>query len=410
MGQTAILWLSLNIFSILVLAFYSMLEMACVSFNKVRLQYYVSKNIKQAIWLNYLLQNPSRLFGTTLIGVNIAMFTGSECARQFYSSLGIDPDWAPLTQVIVVVIFGELAPMFAARRYPEHVAMLGVPLIYLSAKIMTPLLWVLGWISQLCNLIIGGEELHNDIFLTQEELQKILEEQDEDYRGEHNDLNTIAANIFDSRKKVARDIMQPINTVPNVQVNSTVGMVRSLLGNSSANYVITYHRDMNHVVGIALPRDLLRAPDNRKIRDYTKSPWFVTEMMVVGQILNQFRNNNQSVAIILNSEGHAVGSINLDDIMVEIIGKTEFRAPSVNMNKRVKIDRTFPGDFKVGEFNNMFKTVLDENEEFTLAELMEEKLGHQPTEGENVVIGSFELEVKEASLLEIKSVSVTSRG
>lgn len=410
MGQTTFFWLSVNIFSILVLAFYSMLEMACVSFNKVRLQYYVSKNIKQAVWLNYLLQNPSRLFGTTLIGVNIALFTGSECARQFYSSLGFDPDWAPLTQVILVVIFGELAPMFAARRYPEHVAMLGVPLIYASAKIMTPLLWVLGWVSKLCNLIIGGEESPGDIFLTQEELQKILEEQDEDYRGEHTDLNTIASNIFDSRKKVARDIMQPINTVPNVQVNSTVGMVRTLLGNSTANYVITYHREMHHVVGIALPRDLLRAPDNRKIRDYTKSPWFVTEQMGVGQILNQFRNNNQNVAIILNTEGHAVGLINLDDIMQEIIGKTEFRAPSVNQNKRVKIDRTFPGDFTVGEFNKMFNTVLDENQELTLAELMEEKLGHRPAVGENVVIGSFDLEVKEATLLEIKTIGVVSRG
>ncbi len=117
----------LNFLSIIMLAFYSMTEMACVSFNKVRLQYYVSKGMKRAIWLNALLQHPSRLFGTTLIGVNIAMFFGSEFSRQFYSSIGLNPDWSPLTQVILVVIFGELAPMFAARRYPEHVSILGIP-------------------------------------------------------------------------------------------------------------------------------------------------------------------------------------------------------------------------------------------------------------------------------------------
>lgn len=410
MGQTAFFWLTLNIFSIIVLAFYSMMEMACVSFNKVRLQYYVSKNIKQAIWLNYLLHNPTRLFGTTLIGVNIAMFSGSECARQFHSSLGVDPDWAPLSQVILVVIFGELAPMFAARRFPEHVAMLGVPLIYLSAKIMTPFLWILGGISRLCNLIIGGKEFDGDIFLTQEELQKILEEQDEDYKGEHTDLNTIASNIFEARKKVARDIMEPLNTVPNVPVSTTVGMVRSILGNTPANYVITYHHDATHVVGIALPRDLLRAPDNKKIRDYIRSPWFVTEQTLLIQILNQFRNNNQNVAIILNSQGNAVGLINLDDIMEEIVGKTDFRAPAVKKKTRLMIDVTFSSDFTVGEFNKKFNTVLDTQEDLTLLELMEQKLGHRPAEGETVVIGSFELEVKEASLLEVKTISVTSRS
>lgn len=409
MEKTAFFWFTLNLISIAVLAFYSMMEMACVSFNKVRLQYYVSKNIKQAVWLNYLLENPSRLFGTTLIGVNIALFTGSECARQFYSSLGIDPDWAPLTQVILVVIFGELAPMFAARRFPEHMAMLGVPLIYLSAKIMTPFLWFLGGISKLCNLIIGGKEHESDIFLTQEELQKILEEQDEDYKGEHTDLNTIASNIFEARKKIARDIMQPLNTVPNVPVNTTVGMVRSILGNSTANYALTYHQEPNHVVGIALPRDLVRAPDNRKIRDYSRPPWFVTEQTLLIQILNQFRSNNQHVAIILDFQGNAAGLINLDDIMEEIVGKTEFRAPTVKKKQRLVVDVTFPADYTVGEFNKKFHTVLDAQEQLTLVELMEEKLGHRPAQGESVVVGSFELEVKEASLLEVKTISITSR-
>ena len=133
-----------------------MLEMACVSFNKIRLQYYVSKGYKRAIWLNYLLQHPSRLFGTTLICVNVGLIVGSECSREFYSSIGLNPDWAPLTQVFFVVIFGELSPMFAARNYAENVAMLGVPLIYFSAKLMSPLLWATSLLSKLCNLLVGG--------------------------------------------------------------------------------------------------------------------------------------------------------------------------------------------------------------------------------------------------------------
>ena len=121
-------------------AFFSMMEMSCVSFNKVRLQYYVSKGNIRAKWISELLNSPAKLFGTTLIGVNAALQFGSECARQFYQSLGLSPDWAALSQIFLVLILAELAPMFAARRYAEHVCMLGIPIIYVFSKVMVPLI------------------------------------------------------------------------------------------------------------------------------------------------------------------------------------------------------------------------------------------------------------------------------
>lgn len=177
MTSTALWWLFFNLLSIFLLGFYSMMEMACVSFNKIRLHYYVYKGNKRAKWLNYLLHHPFRLFGTTLIGVNVSMVVGSECAREFHSAVGLDPDLAPLSQVILVVIFGELAPMFAARLFPEYIAMMGVPLIYASAKLLSPALKLIGLISNLVNFFIKGKSHDADIFLSQEELQNILEEQ-----------------------------------------------------------------------------------------------------------------------------------------------------------------------------------------------------------------------------------------
>ena len=60
--ESALYWLFLNLATIAILAFFSMEEMACVSFNKIRLQFYVAQGSQRAIWLNSLLQNPSRLF------------------------------------------------------------------------------------------------------------------------------------------------------------------------------------------------------------------------------------------------------------------------------------------------------------------------------------------------------------
>jgi len=413
MMSEAMLWLLLNFFTIVVLAFYSMTEMACVSFNKVRLHYYVSKGIKRAVWLNWLLQHPSRLFGTTLIGVNVAMVAGSECSREFHSAIGLNPDLAPLTQVIIVVILGELAPMFAARHYAEHVGMLGAPLLYASAKLMTPLIWAVSWLSKMVHRLTGGAELQPDLFLSQEELQKILEEQEEEPPPpSEEELNVIAANIFRLRSKDITRTMTHVRHIPMVPSHATIGQVKQLLKKVPVNYIPVFDKHTTNIIGIAFPRDLVRIPDHHLVRDHARPPWFVTQKAKITQILKQFRHNNQSVAVILNRQGIAVGMVNLEDVLEEVFGKG--RPPpdtpqTIKTEDFIIIDRSFPGDMPVSDFNDQFGVVLHEEEGLTLSQLMAKLLDHHPSEGESIYLKPFELTVKEASLLEAKTVGIKTR-
>lgn len=409
----ALWWFFLNVLSMVVLAFFSMEEMACVSLNKVRLQYYVSKGVKRAIWLNYLLHDPARLFGTTLFCVNLAMMVGSEFARQSHEALGLSPDLAPLTQVILVVIFAELAPMFAARRYAEHVAMLGAPILYFTAKLITPLLWCIGWISKLVNVLIGGREEAPSIVLNREDLQRILSEHDEEQETEGIDFNTVTWNIFSLRNKDATAVMRPISEVPSLPANATVAQMRDLLQKTDADFVPIYHRNSRHIVGIVFPRDLLRENDSRRIREHAIPPWFITRHTKVPQILKEFRHSKKSAAIILNDQGIAIGIISLSDLIEEIFGEFFTR----ESHKKVQpialpliIDRTFPADMKVSEFNAKFHVELDKNGDLTLEELMAETLGHHPVLDESIYLPPFELTVVESSLMEIKKIAIKTRN
>lgn len=412
MKLPALWWLFFNLLSIIVLAFFSMVEMACVSLNKIRLQYYFSLGNKRAIWLSYLLHNPSRLFGTTLIMVSLAMVVSSEFARRFYSSVGLDPDLSPLTQVIFVVIFGELAPIFAARRFPEHVAMLGAPITYFTAKLLTPLLWVISGISKLSNYLVGGRESAENFYISQEELQKLLEEQDETPPSgvEAEDFNTITGNILKMNEKVARQIMVPISQILMIAANATVMDARRIMTKTKERYLPIYLREIHNVIGIAFPRDLIRAPDNKRLRDYCRPPWFITQYTSILQILKQFKSNNQSVAVVLDDNGQTIGILSLDNIMEAIFGKAPIKKERQKTEGlQLIIDRTFPGNMTVEEFNEQFDVKLTENTKLTLGELVMQTLGHMPEEGESIHIGSFEITVKEATLLEIKSVTITTR-
>lgn len=406
-------WLILNLLSIVILAFYSMTEMACVSFNRVRLHYYVSKGNKRAIWLNNLLHHPWKLFGTTLIGVNFAMFFGSEFAREFHSAIGISPDFAPLSQVILVIIFGELAPMFAARGYPEQVAILGVPIIYASAKVMAPILWAIRGLSTFFNWIVGGKEEAAHIFITQEELQKILEEEeDQPFPSHSEEFNAVTANIFNLKTKTGQLVMTPLSEVDLLPSNATVEQARLLLKNSNEDYFLVYHSDTYNVVGIAFPSDLIRAPEGRRARDYSRTPWFVTQTTKLMQIVKQFKRNNETVAVILDKEGHAVGVLDLDTVVEEIFGKLSDKKTKEREGRKKKkliVDRTFPAQFKVSEFNTQFGVKLDPREDLTLEELMEEVLQHNPEEGESIYLEPFEMTVKETTLRGVKSISITTK-
>lgn len=413
MELSAIYWLLLNFISIIMLAFYSMLEMACVSFNKIRLQYYVSKGNKQAIWLNYLLQHPSRLFGTTLIGVNIALVIGSECAREFYSAIGLSPDLAPLTQVILVVIFGELAPMFAARHYPENVALLGMPLLYASAKIMSPILFIVSWITKLSNLVSGKNEAEENIYLTQEELLKILEEQTDEpsTSTESAEFGAITTNIFNLRNKSLTQAMRPLAADAALPSNATVEQMEHLLARTGGELVPLYHKEISNIIGIVYPRYTLRATENKRVRDYARSPWFVSETATMMQILKQFRTNNENVAFILNHQGKSIGYVTLSDVLSEVFGKASYartRETQDHLKKLMLIEKTFPGEMTVGEFDKQYHVLLDQDPTLTLAELIEGRLEHTPEKGNTIYIAPFELTVKETTLRDIKTVSVST--
>lgn len=381
--------------------FFAMIEMACVSFNKIRLQYYVSQGNKRAIWLNRLLQNPSRLFGTALICINLSLQVGSEASRRLYDALQINPDLAPLTQIIVVLIFAELAPLFAGRRYAEHAAMIGVPVLYLLSYVLYPFIWLFDAFCRGIHRLIGSSE-QTHFYLSRDELQKILEEKDPE------ELNSVVSQIFSLRNLKANDLMKPLKQVELIPSICTVAEMRVLLSSRYSPSVPIYNKKPENIVAIAYPRDLLRVADNKKVRDYAKAPWFITEKDPILEILQQFRRNHQTVAIVLNEGGLAQGILTLDEIINEIFEMNSYyREESFLRKHHVIFDRSFPGDMKIVEFNQTYQVYLDPHHAETLEELMIEKIGHPPAIGETIRIDQFELSVEEVSLLgAVKTISI----
>lgn len=401
-------WLSFNLLSIGALAFYSMVEMACVSINKARLHFYAMEGSRPAKLLQQLLRHPSRLFGTTLIGVNLATVIGSECAREFHASIGVDPDLAPISQVILVVIFGELAPMFAARNYAEHVALLGSSLLYLSSLVLSPFLWSLEYLTNFIDRLMGGEHTPAERFLSKEELQKMLEIQESASEAVVNtELTTVSASLFKMHTQTVQAVIEPLDSLQLLPSDANITQLRSLWRKAPSNFIALYQRKPSDIVGIIYPRDVLRSSDNQRVSECARSPWFVTATTSLSHMIKQFCRNNQNLAIVIDASGCAIGVATFSAIINEVFGQTH--SPSNDGKEYVALlwEKTLPGNMTVKSFEQQFGTRLDENEELTLGDLVIHHLDHHPNVGDKVMVGSYEITVKATFLLDIKTVSVT---
>ena len=120
--------------------FFANSEMAMVSSNRIRLNFLAKQGNSRANIILNLLNSPERLFGTTLVGINIATVTASALSDFYFEEIiahrfPVIEHYIPITVLtlfiveISVLIFGELYPMSIARKYPNTTAIRNAYLI-----------------------------------------------------------------------------------------------------------------------------------------------------------------------------------------------------------------------------------------------------------------------------------------
>ncbi len=398
----AVFFFLVTFFAIAIQGLFALFEMAALSINRIRLQYFATLGQKRAIWLHRLLSRPSSFFGTTLIGINAALQIGSESSRKFYESIHLNPDWAPLTQVVLVVIFGELSPMFIARRHPSQIALALTPLMMLFARLFTPFIWMFDALSRVIHKFMGKSK-EIPLFSSREEVAIAFREREE---GE-DELDQLTEQIFSLKNKNAGEVMTPFAKMVTAPSNASVAEIRHLLQSHYEPVIPLYHHQKTKIVKVVNVRDLMTLKEDESVSQKGKSPWFVTNDTSILELLNQFRRNKQGLAVILDLMGQVCGTLTLDQIVAEIFGEEKEKGEEV---PSFYIERTLLGEMLVSDFNREFRAGLLAEEDASLSDLIVKELGSLPTIGEVIRIGPFLFTVIEPTLRGVKKLSVRSSG
>jgi putative hemolysin len=404
----------LTLAAIIFQAFFAMMEMAVVSFNKVRLQYYLARNDRKAQLISYLLMRPGILFGTTLIGIDAALQIGSECARRFYAAMGLNPDLAPLSQVILVLIFAELAPLIAARRYAEHVVMLGVRALYFFSIVLRPLVMVLDGIISAFFKIMGFKKPVAHA-LTKEEIQKAIETR-EDRQGylKEEVFDRVMANMFSLKNQTAADLMHPVSRYMVVPAMTTLGLLRSKMTSLRHSFILVYDEHQERLTGYFPIKAGVFASSDTPIRHFVQSAWFVAQDFNLYQLIDQFKKRGKSIAFVVDHQGKTLGVVTLMSILdavFEVHEQAEAESGIHLQRQAVHLHRSFPGSTSVRMINRTYHIhIPHEDEDQTLVDLMQQALGHHPSLNESIRIDHFELSVEEAPLIGEMTILVHTIG
>jgi magnesium and cobalt transporter len=210
----------------------------------------------------------------------------------------------------------------------------------------------------------------------------------------------------------ARDIMIPRAQMTVIKSDCSLEDVLPQIIRSAHSRYPVVGDSTDDVLGILLAKDLLpqileQDNGNFNIKDLLRPTMVVPESKRLNVLLREFRENRNHMAIVIDEYGGVAGLVTIEDVLEEIVGEIEDETDAATDQFIRKIS---DGDFfiraltPIDDFNEYFKTDLNEEEFDTIGGLVIQAFGHMPTRNETTVIGDFEFKVINADQRTIQSL------
>lgn len=389
------------IFSILASAFFSGMEIAFISSNRMHLELERKKDSWVSKLMLYLADRPQRFIATMLIGNNIALvvygiFMGDlimDYMPEFSSeiaSLLIQT----LISTLVILVTAEFLPKAIFSIYSNQLFKFFSFPAWLIFHLFSGITAVVMGITNLFLKLIGKtEEVDEEIFL-KEELKYFISEQLVEADEEEIDSEIqIFHNALDFSEIKVRECMIPRKEIVGVNIEDSIENVRVKFIETGLSKIMVYKENIDHIIGYLHSFDLFKKPKN--IRSSLLPVEFVNETESAKNVMNSLIKKRKSVAIVLDEYGGTAGLLTVEDVIEELFGEIEDEH-DVSEFTEIKISDTeylFSARMEIDYLNDTYNLELPENDAYeTLGGLVVTHLEHIPEQGEELNIGdNFQL-------------------
>ena len=417
------------IITMLFSAFFSGMEIAFVSSNRLLAEMDREKNglSQKAIAVFY--QHPNNFVSTMLVGNNIALVIyGILFAQIFDATLfapfsdGIRVTLDTLLSTVIVLFTGEFLPKTIFKNTPNTMLTVFAIPAWLCYVILYP-------ISRLATLLSKGLLRLVGIRMARENEEREFTKVDLDYLVQTSIDNAgdedligeevkIFQNALDFSETKVRDCMVPRTEIDAVEDTATIEVLKQTFIESGHSKIIVYHEDIDHIIGYIHSSDMFRL-DNSAEADSSlftlhssllREISFVPETMLASRLMKQLMQQKRSLAIVVDEFGGTSGLVSLEDIMEEITGEIEDEHDSTNHVAKQLSDHEFilSARLEISKINEQFDLSLPESDEYmTLGGLILHVYQSFPKLNEVVKFGDFEFKIVKNTATKIELVRLT---
>ena len=410
--------LSVILICLLLSAFFSGMEIAFLTSNKLRIEIDKSKKgVTQAL-IDLFISHSGMYITTLLVGNNVVMviygiFMSDLLFKQFeflHLSIGGELFVETLVSTLIILVFAEFLPKTVFRlRSNLFLKLFSVP-VFLFYLLFFPLsyfsVWLGGWLLRIFTGRKLGHKEPNRAF-GKVDLNNLIEEGEVNARQEE-EMHEIKLfrNALDFSEVKLRECIVPRPDVVALSIDSSIEELTQLFIDTGLSRILIYKESIDDIIGYVHISTLFKDPPT--IAKALSRVLIVPETMSAQRLLNLFIRDQKSVAVVVDEFGITAGIVTIEDIMEEIFGEIEDEHDHLNL-KEVMISEQeyiFSGRLEVDYLNEKYHLDLEEREEYeTLAGLVLYFNQSIPQEGETIVVNDLTfkiLSVKNARIEEIK--------
>ncbi len=404
------------IISMILSAFFSGMEIAFVSSNRLLAEMDKEKNglAQRAISLFY--QHPNNFVSTMLVGNNIALVVyGILFARIFdellFSGLsdGARVTADTLLSTLVVLFTGEFLPKIIFKSNPNTLLTFFAVPAMVCYVVLYPISRFATMLSRGLLRLVGVKmkKEQDDKAFTRIDLDYLVQSSIDNAKNEEEieDEVKIFQNALEFSEIRVRDCMVPRTEIDAVEDTCNIEQLKQVFIESGHSKVIVYHEDIDHVVGYIHSSEMFHHPqDWRKgIRQLV----FVPETMHASRLMKTFMQQQRSLAIVVDEFGGTSGLIALEDIVEEIFGEIEDEHDSNHYVAKQLEDGEYilSARLEIEKVNEQFGLDLPESDEYmTVGGLILHEYQSFPKLNEIIRIGRFEFKIVKNTATKIELV------
>ena len=404
-------------------AFFSGMEIAFVSSNRIYLEIEKSQQGFTSKVLKSITQKPSRFIATMLLGNNVALvlygiFMGDRILQIFYPQTFLSGEasllivfYQTLISTAIILLTAEFLPKVFFQLYANtFIKIFSIPVAFFYA-LFYPITFL---IIEFTDLILkqffktGSDKVQ--LSFSKVELGNYIDEQLESFNDKEN-LDSeiqIFQNALDFSEVKTREAMVPRAEVIAVEEKTSIQDIKALFISTGLSKIPVYKETIDHILGYVHAFEIIKKP--KTLINILLPVAYIPETMLVNDVLKLLTRQHKSIAVVIDEYGGTSGIVTVEDIVEELFGEIEDEFDTIaHLEKQLSENSySFSARLEVDYLNQKYDLDLPESEFYeTLGGMIAYTTGEIPDKNAYIEIPPFTMKIEKVSATKLEQITLT---